>query len=124
MTQPLALVLYERLLPGSRLVNLLQDLKYRVQTIADANLLVECAEQATPMLVLTDLESPRNNVCEAIGRLKKNAATQHIPVIAFGAENGSALEAAAKTAGVTLVVGESALLNHLPQVLEQALQVE
>jgi len=124
MTQPLALVLYERLLPGSRLVNVLQDLKYRVQTIADAALLVECAEQVKPMLVLADLESPRDNVCDAIGRLKKNGATQHIPVIAFGAENGSVLETAAKSAGVTLVVGESALLNHLPQVLEQALQLE
>ena len=36
MTQPLALVLYEKLLPGSQLVNRLQDLNYRVQTIADA----------------------------------------------------------------------------------------
>ena len=36
MTQPLALVLYERLLPGSQLVNRLQDLNYRVQVIADA----------------------------------------------------------------------------------------
>lgn len=124
MTQPLALVLYERLLPGSRLVNVLQDLKYRVQTIADPALLVECAEQAKPMLVLADLESQRSNVCEAIGRLKKNAATEHIPVVAFGTENGTPLEAAAKTAGVTLVVGESALLNHLPQVLEQALHLE
>ena len=124
MTQPLALVLYERLLPGSRLVNLLQDLKYRVQTISDSAMLVECAEQVKPMLVLADLEPPRHNVCEALSRLKKHGATEHIPVIAFGAENGSDLEAAAKAAGVTLVVGESALLNHLPQVLEQALQLE
>ena len=36
MTQPLALVLYEKLLPGSQLVNRLQDLNYRVQAIADA----------------------------------------------------------------------------------------
>jgi CheY-like chemotaxis protein len=124
MTQPLALVLYERLLPGSRLVNLLQDLKYRVQTIADPGLLLQCAEQIKPMLVLADLESPRNNVCEAIGRLKKSPATQHIPVIAFGGDNSTEIQEAAKAAGVTLVVGESALLSHLPQLLEQALQVE
>jgi CheY-like chemotaxis protein len=111
-------------MPGSRLVNLLQDLKYRVQVISDPALLVGSAEQAKPMLALVDLESPRNDVCGAIARLKRNAGTQHIPVIAFGAENGSTRESAAKDAGVTLVVGESALLNHLPQVLEQALQVE
>jgi len=124
MTQPLALVLYDRLLPGSRLVNLLQDLKYRVQTISEPGLLLECAEQVKPMLVLADLESPRNNVCDAIGRLKKNPTTQHIPVIAFGAENSTPTQDAAKAAGVTLIVGESALLSHLPQLLEQALQVE
>ena len=40
MTQPLALVLYEKLLPGSQLVNRLQDLNYRVQVIPDAEKLV------------------------------------------------------------------------------------
>jgi CheY-like chemotaxis protein len=124
MTQPLALVLYERLLPGSQLVNRLQDLKYRVQTIAEAARLVECAEQARPMLVLADLESSRDDVCPAIARLKQNDATKHLPVIAFAGESSDALQAAAKAAGVTLIVSEAAILNHLPQMLEQALQVE
>jgi len=124
MTQPLALVLYEKLLPGSQLVNRLQDLKYRVQTIAEAARLVECAEQAKPMLVLADLESSRKDVCPAIARLKQNEATQHLPVIAFGGENAAELHAEAKAAGVTLIVSEAAILNHLPQMLEQALQLE
>ena len=124
MTQPLALVLYERLLPGSQIVNRLQDLNYRVQTIADPELLVECAEQAKPLLVLADLESTRSNVSEAIGRLKQNLATKHLPVIAFGGENAPGLIEAAKAAGVTLIVGEAAILNHLSQLLEQALQIE
>src|SRR3989442_450923 len=51
MTQPLALVLYERLLPGTQLVNRLQDLNYRVQTLSDPALLVDCAKQAKPMIV-------------------------------------------------------------------------
>ena len=124
MTQPLALVLYEKLLPGSQLVNRLQDLNYRVQAIADAGKLVECAEQAKPMLVLADLESAQNNVCAALGRLKQNPATQHLPVIAFSREDAVELQAAARTTGVTLVVSEAAILTHLPQFLEQALQVE
>ena len=57
-------------------------------------------------------------------RLKKNSATQHVPVIAFGDENDPELQKAALEAGVTLIVSESALLNHLPQCLEQALSVE
>src|SRR6266705_1051913 len=86
MTQPLALVLYEKLLPGTQLVNRLQDLNYRVQTVADAATLVECAEQGRPMLVLADLESTRKDVCPAIARLKQNPATQHLPVVAFSSE--------------------------------------
>ncbi len=34
------------------------------------------------------------------------------------------LQAAAQAAGVTLVVSEAALLNQLPQMLDQVLQVE
>ena len=124
MTQPLALVLYENLLPGSQLVNRLQDLNYRVQSVSDTHLLVECCEQTKPMLVLTDLRARHKDVCDAIARLKKNPATQHVPVIAFGDEEDPELQKAALGAGVTLIVSESALLNHLPQCLDQALRVE
>lgn len=124
MTQPLAIVLYERLLPGTQLVNRLQDLSYRVQTIAKADRLVECAEQARPMLVLADLHSTRNDVCAALTRLKQNEATKHLPVIAFSGEDTDELQAAAKAAGATLIVNEAAILAHLPQILEQALHVE
>ena len=124
MTQPLALVLYEKLLPGTQLVNRLQDLNYRVQTVGDAALLVECAEQAKPMVVLADLESRRNNVCQAISRLKANPATQHLPVIGFGADGNEALRDQGKAAGVNLVASDAALLSHLPQLLEQALHVD
>src|SRR5260370_19489704 len=106
MTQPLALVLYERLLPGSQVVNRLQDLNYRVQTVADAARLVETAEQAKTLLVLVDLEPASATVCAAIGELKKNPATQHLPVIAFGSDRAPDSQAAALAAGVTLVVGD------------------
>jgi PleD family two-component response regulator len=124
MTQPLALVLYEKIRPGSQLVNRLQDLKYRVQTLSDAELLVETAENAKPLVVLVDLESTRNNVTPAITRLRQHPATNHLPIIAFGADKKPDLQAAAKTAGVNLVVTETAILSHLPQFLEQALVVE
>jgi hypothetical protein len=56
--------------------------------------------------------------------LKQNPATHHVPVIAFARETVPELEAAAQAAGVTFLVTETALLNHLPQFLDQALQVE
>ena len=124
MTEPLALVLYEKLLPGSQLVNRLQDLNYRVQPLTEASRLAECAEQAKPMLLLADLESTRENICAAIARLKQNPATQHLPVIAFSSVQTAETQAAAQAAGVTLLVTDTAILNHLPQFLEQALHVD
>jgi PleD family two-component response regulator len=124
MTEPLALVLYEKLLPGSKLVNRLQDLKYRVQTVSDTSLLLECCDQVKPMLVLADLRSTVQDVCAAIGKLKSNVSTQHIPVIAFGAEEQPEVQKAALAAGVSLIVSESALLNHLSECLDQALSLE
>ncbi len=124
MTQPLALVLHERVLPGRQLVNRLQDLNYRIQTISDAGQLTESAEECKPMLVLADLEPGGTTVCEAISRLKHGKNTSHIPVIAFGAEAHPEFQNAARQAGCSLVVSETALQTHLPQLLEQALQVD
>ena len=124
MTQPLALILYEKLLPGSQIVNRLQDLNYRVQTLAEASRLVERAVQNKPLVVLADLESTQENVCAVLADLKQNPATRHLPVIAFSPDAATELQVAAQTAGATLVVGETAILNHLPQILDQALQLE
>jgi len=124
MTQPLALVLYERLLPGTQLVNRLQDLNYRVQAMADPDMLLAQARREKPMLVLADLASTRENVCGAVAQLKQNPDTRHIPVIAFAPDDTAGLQAAARAAGAVLVVTEAAILNHLPQLLQQALQVE
>ena len=76
------------------------------------------------MVVLADLESSRNNVCQAISRLKENPATRHLPVIGFGVDGNEALQAQGKSAGVSLVASDAALLSHLPQLLEQALHVD
>jgi CheY-like chemotaxis protein len=125
MTQPLALVLYEKLLPGSQLVNRLQDLNYRVQTLADAAKLVQSAEETKPILVLADLTSSRQDVAAAIAHLRQHAATKHLPVIAF--EGGRVAKRSSGTVqppGVTLLVSESAILNHLSECLQQALQLE
>jgi CheY-like chemotaxis protein len=124
MTEPLALVLYEKLMPGSQLVNRLQDLKYRVQTVNDPGLLVESAEQSKPMLVLVDLESGRNTVFPALARLKQNPGTAHLPVIGFGMEPPPALQEEARKAGVNIIANEAAILGHLPQLLDQALQID
>lgn len=124
MTQPLALVLYEKLLPGSQLVNRLQDAGYRVQTVPGAEALVASAEQEKPIIVLTDLASTHAKIPEVIAHLRQNPATSHIPVIAFADEKETDLQTAARNAGATLVVNDAAILTHLQPFLEQALRVD
>jgi CheY-like chemotaxis protein len=124
VTQPLALVIYENLLPGTQLVNRLQDLNYRVQTVPDAAMLEKCAQEERPMLVVADLKSNRENISEAISRLKQNPATQHIPVIALAPAADVELQATGRAAGASLVINDAVIVTHLEQFLEQALRVE
>ena len=124
MTTPLALVFYENLLPGSQLVNRLQDLGYRVQTVSDIQTLVAQALQGKPLVVVVDLASAAADVCGIIRELKRNPETRHIPVIAFTDLKNEGLQTAATTAGATMVAGSDAILDQLPELLEQALQVE
>jgi CheY-like chemotaxis protein len=124
MTQPLALVLYEKLLPGTQLVNRLQDLKYRVRAVTDPESTLSCVLQDKPLLILADLSSTRDTISDVIGRLREHPETKHIPVIAFAPEEAVDLHEAARKAGATLVASDTAILTHLSQFLDQALQVE
>ena len=124
MIQPLALVFYERLLPGSQVVNRLQDMRYRVHVVGDPASLVKSAEEHKPMLVLADLTSTKTDIFEALTRLRQNDATKHLPVIGFSREDTTDLKSAALAAGVTLLVSETAILHQLPECLDQALQIE
>jgi CheY-like chemotaxis protein len=120
----MALVLYDKLLPGSQLVNRLQDLNYRVHSISDPSQLVAAAISSRPMVVFADLQPDSEKTCAAIADLKKNPETNHLPVVAFCAETSAHLYPAAQAAGVTLISSDAAVVHHLPQLLEQALQVE
>lgn len=123
MIQPLALVIYDRLMPGSQLVNRLQDLHYRVLALNDVARLAATVQRETPLLVVVDLMLP-GDVAGAIQMLRTTPATAHLPVIAFAPEKSTPLLAAAQAAGANLAVSEQALLNHLDQLLDQALNVE
>ena len=124
MTKPLALFFYENLLPGSQLVNRMQDLGYRVQVINDAHLLVDQAIQEKPLLVVTDLACQRADLCQVIKELRQTPATAHIPVLPITAQTNEQRQAAAREAGATLAAAEDAILVQLPQLLEKVLEVE
>ena len=124
MTKPLALLMYEKLLPGGQLLNKLQDLGYRVQPVPDAADLVATAERETPLLAFTDVEPNYEKICAAITTLRLHELTAHLPVIAFASAHNQAAQDAARAAGATLVVNDTAILLHLSQFLDQALQVD
>lgn len=119
MTQPLALLLYEKLLPGTQLVNRLHDTGWRVQTLHEGGTLGRAAEDHKPLIVIADLQSRSSSVCEGIRELRQNKSTTHIPVIAFSGDESQ--HGPALAAGANLVVGDAAILQHLSQFIDQAL---
>ncbi len=124
MIQPLALLFYENLLPGTQLVNRLQDLGYRVSVIVEADKLVSRAEQDQAMVAIIDLAAEKADICAVITELKRSPKTGHIPVLAFAGKTNKKLQDRARTAGADLVAVEDAVLGHLPQLLEQVLTIE
>ena len=123
MTQPLALLFYERLMPGSQLANRLQDLKYRVLTVNNVAALAATARREQPLFLVVDLEA-RGEVLQTIERIKADSPTSHLPIIAFAPDKKADLFAAAQKAGASLIIGETALASHLPQLLDQAMHVD
>jgi len=96
-------------------------------SIASRTSTTACKRSVTPtdwsnVLVLADLET--KDMCAAVGKLKKNPTTQHLPVLAFGGDSKPELQAEVQKAGATLLVSDAAVLNHLPECLEQVLRIE
>jgi len=110
-------------MPGSQLVNRLQDLNYRVLSLDALERLGATAQREAPLLLFIDLASPRD-VCAAIAALRSAPATAHLPVIAFAPENAADLLAAAQTAGANIAVSDSAVINHLAPLIDQALNLD
>lgn len=123
MPSPLAIVFHERLMPGSQLVNRLQDLQYRVLTVNHAAQLALITQRETPLLLFVDVATP-GDINGAITKIKAEATTAHIPIIAFAPEAHRALIEEAKKSGANFAVSETAVISHLDQLIEQALLVE
>jgi CheY-like chemotaxis protein len=124
MVKPLAMLVYEKLLPGSQLVNRLQGLDYRVQAMSDASLLPEEAIKEKPLVIILDLSLQGSDVLAAIEGIRQQLETAHIPILAFASPNQKKEQAAAVAAGANLVASDSGIFVQLPQLLEQVLSVE
>jgi CheY-like chemotaxis protein len=122
MSKPVALLYYSNLLPGTQLGIRLEDLGYRVETLSQLSTLRQVCERQKPMVVVAEI-SRDPKTCAAIAALRKDAATKHIPVVAYTATHDAQLQAEAQQAGVTLLASSTAMIEQLPQLLDQALEV-
>lgn len=116
--------MYEKIMPGSQLLNRFQDLGYRVKTLSNPRQLAELALQEKPMLVVADTNFEGVDACAAVAELKAAPETTHLPVIAITPAGNTKMETKAKEAGATMVVSDSAILVHLKHLLDQALQID
>lgn len=123
MTSPLAILCYQKLFPGSQMVNRLEDLAYRVEVLNDASQLARMTQQLKPMVVLVDMDSSEHDVASEISSVCETTETAHIPVLAFAAGGNTAGQEAARSAGAKLVAGEDAILDQLPSLLDHVLDV-
>jgi CheY-like chemotaxis protein len=123
MSEPLALVLGQRGVIALQLNERLEALRYRVKMIASPAELAPTAENIRAMVVLADCEGLSVEVLAAIAQLRANPATAHIPVIAFTREAADEAQARLTASGATAVVTEAAVLDHLPQLLNRALEL-
>ncbi len=124
MTSPLALILYESLLPGSALGNKLRDQGYRIQHVTDAGTLATIAERERPLVVFVDLDLKNSDPFAAIKSLKTTTGTAHLPILAFSSPRHEKLQADALAAGATLIASDESILAQLPAMLDQAMVVE
>jgi PleD family two-component response regulator len=124
MTQPLALIFYEQLLPGSQLIHRMQDLGYRVLTVLDVEQFAAVVAREKPMVVVVDLRVRKGNILEEVKAVKANGETSHIPILGMAGDPDPKLLAAAQAAGVALVAHVSSIGGQLPQLLEHVLRVE
>ncbi|MCX8155831.1 MAG: hypothetical protein N3J91_05165 [Verrucomicrobiae bacterium] len=124
MTRPLVILVYERILPGSQLLNRFQDMGYRVLALNDPAGLVETARREGPLLAVVDMPFSQADAARAIAELRSSPDTQHVPVIAIVPALDKEMEQKAVASQATLVAHDNAILNHLDRFLQQALQLD
>ena len=76
------------------------------------------------MVVVADLLTRRFDILSEVARLRSSSTTEHIPVIGFTNDKKDRAHEDAKAAGVSLVASEAGILEQLPHLLDQALQLD
>jgi CheY-like chemotaxis protein len=120
----LAIVFYEKLLPGTQVVNRLTDLGYRVTATQSAVDVPRLVREHKPMVVIADLVLRHGDFCGIIGQLRASPDLAHVPVLGYCDSKNTKLVDAALEAGAKLVAAEQGIPDQLAQLLDQVLAVE
>ena len=115
------LLLADDLLFPSRIREGLRPLGHTLQTVATESGLIAAVEGAKPNAILVNLTARRYAPAEVIARLKADAATKDIPVLAFAGHVEADKHAAARAAGADMVVANSSVSLHLASLLPRLL---
>jgi len=124
VTKPLAIVFYEKLLPGSRIGHQLADLGWRVLEVKLASDLLPQVRSQRPVLIVAEVALRTGDLLPVIAELKRLPETSHVPILGYGDPKNQKLVDAALLAGVRLMAAEAGLFDQLPQLLEHVLAVD
>ena len=122
MVQPLAIILNDRVVVGAQLEQKLEALDYKVRVTDHPEGLPALALEHKPLIVFVDVV--KDTCVEAAAALLRQTATRHVPVIGYAPDIRPDIQSRANNAGIAVVVTDSAILQHLKQLLEQALRVD
>jgi CheY-like chemotaxis protein len=90
---------------------------FTVETATDGLEALDLAVRVHPAIILMDLTMPRMDGWEATRRLKADARTNHIPVIALSAHSPTDADQRAQAAGCDDYIAKPCDLDHLAGVL-------
>ena len=82
-----------------------------------ADAVLAAAREATPCLIILDLNSARTRPLEIVAALKRDPALAAIPTVGFVSHVDGATIDAARKAGVGQVLARSAFVEQLPALL-------
>jgi two-component system cell cycle response regulator DivK len=102
-------------------VEYLEYRHFRVETAEDGLDALAKARELRPDLILMDLSMPRLDGCEATRRLKSDARTAAIPIIAVTAHGSGGTPERALDAGCLAVVMKPVRLKHLEGEIQRLL---
>jgi CheY-like chemotaxis protein len=122
MVQPLAIILNDRVVVGAQLEQKLEGLDYRVTVSDNPDGLTALALEQKPLIVLVDLANSDN--LTAAAALSTHPETRHVSMLGYAPEVKPEVQTQANQAGIGLVATDSAVLQHLKQLLDQALSVD